>query len=159
MLTTRKQVFELTLADLQQHPAWEFVLDEDLKPTEEATVRPLSIKKYNPDEHFGVVKATFELADGTKMAGYLTPPSEEDDDLAVVQPSIVTERNQVSFWFGITAPHKREVARLYSILNRKPDQIFPVKYSSDFPVGDAPVTGTLNGFAFYSGDHKITEVQ
>jgi len=38
---TRKQVYDLTLADLQAAPVWEFALDEEgVAGQDEATVRP-----------------------------------------------------------------------------------------------------------------------
>jgi hypothetical protein len=37
----RKQVYELTVEDLRQHPVWEFALDEEGEEgQDEATVRP-----------------------------------------------------------------------------------------------------------------------
>jgi hypothetical protein len=68
----RKQVYELTVKDLEEFPVWEHCMDEECEEDQdEATVRPY---EFTPPFELGgsmmVMKADFTLADGTKMAGY-----------------------------------------------------------------------------------------
>jgi len=73
----RKQVYELTVQDFDQHPVWIFALDEEGEEgQDEATVRPRpATRPVDPTEGMMVVKARFTLADGTSMTGYITPPT------------------------------------------------------------------------------------
>ena len=72
---TRKQVYDLTLADLNAIPVWEFApAEEDVPGRDEATVRAYFVTPPIDTGHGGVVvRATFTLADGTNMRGYLSP--------------------------------------------------------------------------------------
>src|SRR5437773_1340523 len=98
----RKQVYELTVQDLREHPVWEFALDEeDKRGQDEATVRPfISSGSVDPGAGTFIVRARFTLADGTPFVGYLTP-RDDPNDLGTIQPQIVTERGQVWFWMGV----------------------------------------------------------
>ena len=68
----RKQVYDLAVSDLENHPIWEFALDEEGEDgQDEATVRPWEGgEPLNPADGMFVVRATFELADGTRLVGY-----------------------------------------------------------------------------------------
>jgi hypothetical protein len=72
---TRKQVYDLTLTDLNAVGVWEFVSDEEDVPGQnEATVRPYNATPPIDPGHGGlVVSAVFTLVDGTHMRGYLSP--------------------------------------------------------------------------------------
>ena len=69
----RKQVYDLTTADLNASPAWEFALDEETVPgQDEATVRPYEIGNQPvPAGGMFVVRSTFTLANRAQLAGYL----------------------------------------------------------------------------------------
>ena len=98
-MKVRKQVYELTLADLERTPVWEFALDEEGEEgQDEATVRPFERSlPLDPGDGMFVVRARFRLADGTPLLGYLTPPVQADSSLATIQPIIVTPKGQVIF--------------------------------------------------------------
>jgi hypothetical protein len=92
----RKQINELTAVDLESFPVWEFALEEEgNEGQDEATVRPC--------------KATFQLADGTRLPGHLTAPREGAPSIDTIQPAIVTGNGQVVLWFGVmrTGPARR----------------------------------------------------
>jgi len=57
-----------------------------------------------------VVRASFTLADGSEMPGYLTPPTRSDDSLGILQPVVVTVNGQVAFWCGIVSPRPERLA-------------------------------------------------
>jgi len=67
----RRQVYDLTLEDLNEFPVWEFALDEEGEEgQDEATVRPyMNSGKLDPSDGMFVVRAIFTLADGSKMHG------------------------------------------------------------------------------------------
>jgi len=146
----RKQVYELTVEDFDQHPVWEFALDEEGEEgQDEATVRPQSVAgPVDPAEGMVVVKASFMLADGTSMTGYVTPPSPSSDGLGTIQPQIITQQGQVSFWCGAFKPTSEVLAQNYGRLGRTADKIFPVRFTSEVEVVGGRVTGILNGFLY-----------
>ena len=144
----RKQVYELTLDDLNEFPIWEFALDEEGEEgQDEATVRPYKISgKLNPSDGMFVVRATFTLADGSKMQGYLTPPIQGADGLGTLQPIIIIKRGQILFWYGVLAPDAQRLAQNYEKLGRSPSEIFPVKVTSDIELVDGPIHAIIPGF-------------
>ncbi len=144
----RKQVYDLTPDDFVRSPIWEFALDEEgVDGQDEATVRPLDAK-FSPNFSEGgfIVKARFVLADGSSMSGYLTPAKSSELDLGRVQPAIVTEKGQVSFWCGMVEPNKEYIDTSYKILDKQPAEIFPLFFSSDFPQAAENVEGMIPGF-------------
>jgi len=159
----RKQVYDLTLSDLQASPVWEFALDEEGEEgQDEATVRPFEGPlPVDPGHGMFVVRARFRLADGTHLSGYLSPPVQGDNSVAAVQPIIVMADGQVMFWYGAFAPTPDAVKAAYRKLGRTPSQIFPVAYESEVPVQGGPVQGELNGFAHLRspGDDTVVELR
>ena len=147
-MTTRKQIDQLTAADLDASPVWEFASDEEGEPgQDECTVRPF--RSNGPiDASIGmfVIRATFTFADGSAAVGYLTPPSEPDDDLGAIQPVIVTNDGQLIFWWGILEPPPDWIAGAYSKLGRDSADVFPIRFLSDIDSTHGPVSGTIPGF-------------
>jgi hypothetical protein len=131
----RKQVYELTAADLDAFPVWTFALDEEgVESEDEATVRPYVVRgSLDPDEAMFVVRAKFRLADGRPARGYLTP-STDARDLGTSQPVIVTPTGQVGFWLGMIEPAPSEIVESYARLERAGHgDVFPVQFESDIP--------------------------
>jgi hypothetical protein len=138
-MRVRKQVYDLTVEDFDQHRVWEFALDEEGEEgQDEATVRPLSIiGPVDPSEGMVIVKAHFTLADGTSMAGYVTPPGPDSSGLGTIQPQILTRQGQVSFWCGVFKPTREGLLQNYGRLARTAEKVFPVRFSSEVEiVGD-----------------------
>ena len=146
----RKQVYDLKLEDLDEHPIWEFALDEEGEDgQDEATVRPYSSAgPADPADGTLVLKARFTLADGTTMYGFLTPPSGEFRGLGTIQPQISTPEGPVSFWFGILKPAKEDLAQCYKRLRQKAENIFPLRFQSEVEIVGGPVVGELHGFLY-----------
>jgi len=149
----RRQVYELTLDDLLTSPVWEFALDEEGEPDQdEATVRPYPVTSVlDPSVGMLIVAARFWLADGTRFAGYLTPPSSDDRSLGAIQPQIITDSGQISFWCGRCQPDK---TRAYQLLGREAASVFPIRFESGIPLIGGAVSGTLPGFLFLESDFK-----
>jgi hypothetical protein len=152
----RKPVYELDLEDLVLSPIWEFALDEEGEPDQdESTVRPYPCPgALAPGDGMFVVRARFQLADGTAMSGYVTPPVQGDDGLGTLQPIIVTAAGQVAFWHGMHAPTPDEIAESYQRLGKSsPDQVFPIRFESEVDIVGGAVRGELPGFLVLEGTH------
>jgi len=169
-LKIRKQVYELTVQDLVEHPVWEFALDEETEPEQdEATVRPYSeTGPADPSNGMLIVKAKFVLADGTPLFGYLTPPVRSDsplgmfsgDHLATTQPQIITPRGQVSFWLGARKPSTEDLEDQYGKLERRPDKVFPLHFANEAEVVGGRVEGIVNAFLYLDLEtRKVHEVR
>jgi hypothetical protein len=145
----RKQVYELSIADLVRSPAWEFALDEeDVDGQDEATVRPYRSNGDLDPEGGGqfVVLASFVLADGSRMQGYLTP-SPDGADLGSIHPCIVTSLGQVAFWCGRIEPTSEQLAADYARLGKITSaQVFPIQFRSEVPLLSGPIAGKIPGF-------------
>jgi hypothetical protein len=145
----RKQVYDLTVADLDQHAVWEFALDEEGEEgQDEATVRPHESRGVlDPSDGMFIVRARLQMADGTQLKGYLTPPVQGDASLGTLQPAVVLATGQVTFWCGMLAPEAAWIAASYARLGKSSaSQVFPLKFESDVALVGGPVTGEVPGF-------------
>ena len=147
-LRVGKQVYELTLCDLNTFPIWEFRLDEeDGAAQDESTVRPCIVTgPLDPADRMFVVRAVFTLADGSRMRGYFTPPGRGDAGVGTLQPIIVTEHGQVRFWCGTAAPGPKRLAQSYELLGKEAKQIFPLRFESEVELAGGPVRNSVPGF-------------
>jgi hypothetical protein len=147
-LRVRKQIYELTLQDLETFPIWEFNLDETAEGgQDELTVRPcIASAPLDPADRMFVVRAVFKLVDGSMMRGYITPPGRGEAGVGALQPIIVTDQGQVRFWCGTSAPGSKRLARSYELLGKETKQVFPLRFKSDVELADGPITGSLPGF-------------
>jgi hypothetical protein len=156
----RKQVYDLTAADLEAYPMWEFAGDEECEEgQDEATVRPWLGESYDPADIYGVVRTKFRLADGSIMIGFITPPLPSDIE-KLVMPEIITPQGQVGLWF---APRltSEQLAHQYELLQRTADEVFPIQYETDFPIIGGPITGRIDGFQGFaaSGTREILTIK
>ena len=144
----RKQVYDLTLSDLELSPIWEFASDEeDVEGQDEATVRPAnSSLLHDPLAGQFVAKARFTLADGTIMYGFLAPGSPGRFDLGAIQPAIVTDEGQVSFWFGAFEPPRSYIESSYALLGKRSDEVFPLSFALDAASNVYEAKGIVQGF-------------
>lgn len=157
----RKQVYELSTSDLESFPIWEFALDEEGEEgQDEATVRPYEgSPPLDPSNGMFVVRARFDLADGTRLQGYLTPPADGSAGIGTVQPIVVTTQGQVMFWYGAIAPSAATLGAAYEKLGRRESAVFPVQYASEVQLATGPVNGELDGFLHYRSIKDRTVVE
>jgi hypothetical protein len=130
----RRQVYELTPADLERFSVWEFALDEEGEQgQDEATVRPYETNgPVDPAVGMFIVRTLVTLADGTQLAGYLSPPVQGEIGLSTLQPAVVVSGGQVSFWCGMFNPPPEHIAKSYALLGKEsPAQVFPLRFESD----------------------------
>src|ERR1700744_1828023 len=145
----RRQVYDLTPADLERYAVWEFALDEEgVEGQDEATVRPYeSNDPVDTAEGMFIVRASMTLADGTRLVGYVTPSAQGGTDLSSCQPAVVGADGQVSFWRGMLALRPEDLSERYALLGKSsPAQVFPIKFKSDAPMAGSPVVGEVPGF-------------
>ena len=68
---TRKPVDELTAADLETYPLWEYALDEeDIPGQDETWVRPVDSEVIPKDQYSQLVATDFTMSDGSKCLGF-----------------------------------------------------------------------------------------
>jgi hypothetical protein len=146
----RRQVYELTPSDLKTFPVWEFASDEeDVDGQDEATVRPYLKTPVDPGDGLQVVRATFKLADGTRLLGFVSPPPPATPwGIGNQQPAIVSDGGQVRLFFGIFAPSAAELNGFFEILGKSALEIFPLEYATDVEIIGGPVEGVVAGFAY-----------
>jgi len=154
----RKQVYDLTLEDFKQYSLWEFALDEEgVEGQDEATVRPFVSQIPNdlPAAMF-VTTATFTLSDGAEARGFLYPPfgRDEETDLGIIQPNIITDQGQIPFWHGIREPNSTEISDFLKMMGKPSTDVFPLKYACDIKIDSIIIEGTLEGFYYLQQDFK-----
>ena len=145
----RRQIYELTLEDLDDCPIWEYADDEEeVEGQDEATVRPRSdLNAYDPtrvDVGTVVVKTEFVSRSGTVYYGYCTPTPEED--ISDTHPVIVTPHGQVGFYFGVMPPSAGELADAYQRLGATRESLFPIQYRSLVAAPGCVTSGTIPAF-------------
>jgi len=111
-------------------------------------VRPVeSDGLLDPDDGSFIVRAILNLADGTRLTGYLNTPFQGQADLGTVQPVIVVPAGQIGFWWGMIEPTATDIAESYQRLGKtSPAQVFPLRFASDVAMADGPVEGEISGF-------------
>lgn len=89
----RKDAGDLTKADLEFAPVWEFCVDEeDVEGQTECTVRPLvGAKRFDPVECSGIVVADFAGPKGFAAIG-IVDPAEEFEGPWVADPQLFLDR-------------------------------------------------------------------
>jgi hypothetical protein len=145
----RKPVNELTPEDFQRCPVWEFALDEEGEPgQDETTVRPYQAGHIlNPSDETFLIRASFTLADGTKLPGFLTPSASKDFDLGTIQPVVLLADGPLVLWCGSIAPSLQEISSDYSRLGKNAAvQVFPMCFRSEVAFVGGPIGGTVPGF-------------
>ena len=157
----RKQVGELKPADLARFSIWEFALDEEGEPgQDEETVKPRpDLETVDPEEGLFIVRAELVAGDGTRFDGYVT--AAEEDHVGSIQPTIVTDRGQVNFWYGGFAPTRAELEREYRILGKTAGDLFPVRYRALVPSRGAGLEGRVPAFLHFVSvdDQRIVSVR
>jgi hypothetical protein len=143
-----RQFVTLKSDDFDRHPVWVqcHVIDYDEpwhKDTDEETFRPWTGPlPVDPDQAMFLVKASFELADRTRLLGFVTPAT--TNDLGILQPRLFAPNGKViSFWV-VSVDQHREAA--YKALAKKPAEIFPIRFAAESGLCRGVASGTLEGF-------------
>ena len=151
----RKQIYDLTLADLKEYPIWEFCHDEEGELNQdECTLRPFKIGQCDLESMF-VCHAIFKLANGNQFEGIVSPA----EDLSESQPTIyISDSEGASFWFGGIKPGKNEIEKSYNLLGGRNSDIFPIIWETPFLKKTIPQTGVIKGFYYLEDFEHLKEI-
>src|SRR6266496_2478958 len=133
-----KPLRALTAEDLRTTPVWRSLGGSD----EEALVEPTSRATLTETERETFLALTeFVLCNGQKHIGFCSPV--DDSGLDYVQPVIVTNQGQISFWFDEPPAHG-VIAEQWARLGLAEGDVFPIKYECLVPVDGRTVRGTIS---------------
>ena len=153
-----KQFGELSPADFQRHPVWIACHTEDFaepwfNETDEETFRPwMGALPVGPSDGMSLVRATFELHDGSRHDGFLTPASKEGE-LGTLQPHLFVSGKSFGFWGGMAGVRPDRRTALYEALGKGPEALFPIRFSTDADLATGVAAGQIDGF--YRGTRVI----
>jgi hypothetical protein len=139
-----KQIDELTIADLDKYPVWEFVSEDDPHATDECTIKAFDTMSDRLEGDF-IVKTKFILNDQTVHFGYVKP----ERTLSSCQPVIIIDDQRVLFWHGVMKPIESDLSNFYKLLNKKIEDIFPIIWNTEISM-EKIETGTIDGFGYYN---------
>ncbi len=150
-LRSRKPVQELTLADFDRFPVWEYALEEESVP-DETWVRPTERVRIGRGLYSQLVRSAFWTARGQPIPGFMIVSTYDAAPHvavgAVVEPS----------YLPLPALSRREAARRHATwdlrvrinflrgLRRRESTVFPIRYELQVPVGRGAElkTGRIN---------------
>ena len=146
-----KQFGDLSPADFERYPVWIACHTEDsaepwFNETDEETFRPWTGPlPVGPSDGMLLVRATFELHDGSHHDGFLTPAFKEGE-IGALHPHLFVGDQSFGFWggmFGVSADRRRA---FYGALGKSPEAIFPIRFSADPNLATGVVAGRVDGF-------------
>ncbi len=146
-----KQFGDITLEDFDRHPVWIGCHTADYdepwyEETDEETFRPWTgVLPADAATAMLLVKATFELKDGSKYLGFMTP-TPPPGDLGGQQPYLFTGDQGWCFWGGIVGVSIEERQALYAALGKKPGKVFPLRFSAEPGLATGETSGQIDGF-------------
>ncbi len=132
-----KRLQELTNEDLRRWPIWRYEALSD----DEAWVFPVESWEA-PDRHAHIARTRFVLADGSEWWGYCSPT--DDSGLDYVQPVLIAPRGHHRFWCEGLLPGPEQAC---SLLGKRPEQVFPVRFECIVPFEGRFVAGALTAEA------------
>jgi hypothetical protein len=163
MKMIRKQIVELSEADLKQCSYWEFAIDEEsIEGQDESTIRP------NPEWTLGyglcAVKTNFILDSGKAHIGYIihdgavktniTPEFKEDNEkIKYFDPTIIIETEQISFWRGYSKINIKSLEEYKHLLDGSDSNVFPINFKAELPDATT-IEGTILGFTYIEREKK-----
>jgi hypothetical protein len=156
----RKQVYLLTIEDLNEHPIWEFCSDEEGEEgQDEATVKPseeTEVQGYSPGAY--ILTADIIFADGSDGIGYIY--SGEPDDFGCLQPNIVGASGQANLWLGwlkFVSNPQAAISKACEALGKEPSAIFPIRFITRPHINGSPMELVAASFMAKGADQKVTD--
>jgi hypothetical protein len=157
-----KQFGDLTREDFERHPVWIGCHTADYDEswyddTDEETFRPWTGDvPADASQGMLLVQATFELRDGSRHPGFITPAS-NPGDLGTEQPQIFAGDRRFGFWGGMFGVPVEQRQALYAALGKTPDAVFPLRFTVHPKLATGDVSGLVHGFYRYAfGDQSPT---
>lgn len=172
-----RQFGELGPEDFERHPVWILCHTADYdKPwyedTDEETFRPWTegLPATVLRETL-LVRAEFELWDGSHYPGFVTPLVEGYDTLpngrrvgkvrhplSREQPNILVGSKRFAFWGGIIGISKQAQQEFYAAVGKEPEQVFPLQFRAEARLANGLLTGEVEGFYRHTRD-GVVEVE
>ena len=153
-----KQFGDLTPADFERCPVWIACHTEDFaepwfNETDEETFRPWTgALPVGPSDGMSLVRTTFELHDGSRHDGFLTPAFKEGD-LRILQPHLFVSGESFGFWGGMAGVRIDQRTAFYEALGKGPEAIFPIRFSTAPNLATGVAAGQVDGF--YRGTRTV----
>lgn len=133
------QYLDLTEEHFTRHPVWISVHVADgsepwYADTDEETFRPwLGALPVAPDDGWFLVQATFTLADGTLLPGFVSPQASKQPvgPAGLLQGEVfLPSGRREQFWDGLVARPTAERAALLAEIGKPAAAVFPVRVES-----------------------------
>ena len=187
-----KQEYQLTAADFVRYPVWIGVHNYDsdeawYDEADEETYRPWTgALPFAEKRGIVLVRATFELADGSTLPGYCSPRSEDWDVapapymtksgivtlrswsathggtklslMALLNPSVFVGCDAVGFHLGAPSIRADRVRQFYSLIGKRPSDVFPVKFAADKKFATGIGSGQLDGLFYFPVNGSSYEI-
>ena len=160
-----KQFGDLAREDFERCPVWIGCHTADYDEpwyddTGEATFRPWTGDlSADSSEGMLLVRATFELRDGSRLSGFITPAVDPQEDLGTQQPHIFAGDRGFGFWGGMFGVPVEERQALYAALGKTPDAVFPLRFSVDPSLATGNVSGQVMGFYRYAIGGQSAQIE
>lgn len=103
----KKQVYDLTQNDLDEHPAWRFLMSED--DDDELTVMPIASPIDIDTNDQILLYSKFTDLNGTVYGGYIYWGS--PDRIEFLQPCMFLGDEKIIFWNGMIKPDFSKISR------------------------------------------------
>jgi hypothetical protein len=150
-----KEEHEINISDLLQFPAWEFAYDEmKMLRLSGRTMKPcVSPPPYDIHQNRIYTRATFQLSNGARMKGIITPIDLLSGLMAPIlppdlAPKILTENGRVHFWYGRNKPSEEEIQINYLWLGFRSWEVFPITVTCDVETINSISNGVIKGFLY-----------
>lgn len=143
-----KQVYDLTLSDLEKYPVWYFPMDETVE--DELSIKPFETGNPFFPDHQILVRTDFFDKDGRQYDGYIY--WNYDKSVETLQPAIfVNKEEYLTFWNGIRRPSWEKEGLSQQVLRDK----FPLDFVSQEHAGLPSIKGRLLGLYFLDKENQI----
>src|SRR3974377_680732 len=120
----KKQLQDLTKADLEDNPVWYFV-GEDEQDSDELTIKPASQNEITDDTNI-IVKCVFRDQKNRQFIGYIN--WQAPFTIEATQPIILLKESiEISFWYGLFPPKEEMIKSIKSNIG---EVVFPITYES-----------------------------
>ena len=118
---------------------------------DEETFRPWTGKlPVSPEDGMFLVRATFKLADGRVLDGFVTPQIDSEPvDLGIIQPQVfLPSGTRSDFWDGMFKREAKARQIVYLELGKDPKAIFPIRFAAEEGLAMGQVAGSIPGFCW-----------